>query len=180
MVKAFSGSPIRSWGPQPLFGLALVPFHRWENWHLASLIKLPGGQSWTRRICDSLAPGRRAASTGMGAHVQAPAAHAVSCSISYSQPPLLFRETVLHEDDFRASWVYEDPQEAQLLATCEKEKGKALQVWKNNQMNSGPSSWCSVTPRGIWNKTMPRAPSEALGPLSAPGCWGPEHGLLPA
>lgn len=67
----------------------------------------------------------------------------VFCSISYSWSFLLFRETVLYENDCGASWVYKNPREAQLLGTHEKGKSKDSSTFgESNQMASGSSSCC--------------------------------------
>lgn len=65
--------------------------HVLNHWATSSLLEL-GGRG-----------GGGVPGTGIGVHVYPPAAHAVLCSISYSWPPSLFRETILYGNDYRAS-----------------------------------------------------------------------------
>lgn len=89
--------------------------------------------------------GGRLPQAGIGAHVHPPAGDALFSSINCSWPLSLVRETVLYENDCRASWVYENPWEAQLLATCEKGEGKDSSTFgESNQTTFGSSGWCCV------------------------------------
>lgn len=98
---------------------------------------------------------------GVGAHVHSPAADAVFCSINYSWPLSLLRETVLYENDCRASWVYENPWEAQLLAT--REKGDK-EVSFTFGMAPGSSSWCCMKSEGNLEQRNTTDPPEKFWP----------------
>lgn len=125
--------------------------------------------------------GRGLPRAGIGAHIHPPAAYAMFCSINYSWTPLPLRELVLHENDRRASWVYENPCEGQLLCTATREKGKrkySSTFGGSKQMASGSLSWCCVKSEGESEtknttaspqKSCPSTPPRLLVPAG----WSP-------
>lgn len=119
--------------------------------------------------CLAVPPGKWAAKHKNRIRVHPPAANAVFYSSSYSWPSQLFRETVLYENDCRAAWVYENPQETQLLATREKGKGKESSTFgENNQMTLVPQAGAVCHLRRIEKQRIATGPPQKFWALPCP------------